>query len=121
VSHLKDCFRKELLHSLQPAGGEVDTDGREEESAEDQGLSGFCKEMQQSIRKAFKSSHSGIVGRTTPEMIERRKTGALSNERPLYAGHKVFTIQEYNQKVVAVLYYLWRTHSQAKRPPYKLT
>ncbi|KAF2828293.1 hypothetical protein CC86DRAFT_320984, partial [Ophiobolus disseminans] len=69
----------------------------------------------------FASCRAEVVGRLTLEVIERRETGAESNERPFYARHKVQTVKKYSEKVVQVLCYLWRTYEQPERPSYWLT
>jgi hypothetical protein len=37
-----------------------------------------------------------VVGRHTLELIERRETGAPSNEKPFYARQRVRTIRKYS-------------------------
>jgi hypothetical protein len=69
-----------------------------------------CKAMRRVIRKAFQNCRFEVVGRYTLELIERRETGALSNEKPFYARQRVWTIRKYSQKLLYVFYYLWRTH-----------
>jgi len=121
VPHLKDVSRAALLRAVQPAGGETDAHGKEEEAADDSGLSDVYRAMQRLIRKAFDSCRPEIVGRLTLEIIERREAGAESNERPFYSRHRVRTIKKYSQKLIGILCYLWRTYDQTERPPYRLT
>lgn len=121
VPHLQDVPRAVLLRARQPACGEMDAHGKEEEPSDDAGLREACKAMERLIRNAFDSSRAEVVGRLTLEIIERREAGAESNERPFYARHRVRTIKKYSQKLVSILCYLWRTSGQADRPPYKLT
>lgn len=78
-----------------------------------------CKVMGRLVRKAFRSSQ--VTSRPVREIIERRETGADSNQRPFYAEHKLVTIKKYSPKLTQILCYLWRMHEQAERPPYKLT
>jgi hypothetical protein len=47
-----------------------------------------------------------VVGRHTLELIERRETGAPSNEKPFYARQRVRTIRKYSQKLLYVFCYL---------------
>lgn len=110
VPHLKGFSRASLLEARELPG-----DGKEND------LSVACKAMQQVIRRAFQSCRFEIVGRHTLELIERRETGAPSNEKPFYARQRVRTIKKYTQKLLNVFCYLWRTHSRAERPPYRLS
>lgn len=121
IPHLQDVSRASLLQARQPVEAETDDYGARGMADNDPMLRNVCKAMQRLIRKAFDSCRPEVVGRLTLEIIERRETGAESNERPFYAKHKVRTIQKYSQKLICILCYLWRTHDQEERPPYKLT
>jgi superfamily II DNA helicase RecQ len=120
IPHLKGISRAALLCARQPADEEVVVRGKREEG-KDSDLADACRAMRRLVRKAFHSSQPEIASRPVREIIERRETGAESNERPFYSGHKVRTIKKYSRRLVQILCYLWRTYEQTRRPPYKLT
>ncbi|KAF3029138.1 hypothetical protein E8E11_000186 [Didymella keratinophila] len=95
IPHLKGISRAALLCARQPADEEVDVRGKREEG-KDSDLADACRAMRRLVRKAFHSSQPEIASRPVREIIERRKTGAESNERPFYSGHKVRTIKKYS-------------------------
>lgn len=109
VPHLLGCSRTVLLGARQLPGAKHEHD-----------LNVACKAMRRVIRKAFQNCRFEVVGCHTLELIERREIGAPSNEKPFYARQRVQTIKKYTQKVLHVFCYLWRTHDQTGRPPYKL-
>lgn len=77
--------------------------------------------MQHAIKNAFGYCRPEHAGRATLEIIERRETGASTNEKPFYAGHQPKTIQKYSGYVESILRYLWLTYKQEQRPRYQLT
>lgn len=121
IPHLQGVSRAALVRAVQPADGDMHVRSKEEVPADDPALRDVCKAMQRLIQKAFASSRAEVVGRLALEIIERRETGAESNERPFYARQQVRTIKKYSQKLVGILCYLWRTNDQAERPQYRLT
>lgn len=121
ISHLKGVSRATLLYARRlPDEAE---DARKEKGKEgfESDLEDVYKAMRRLIRKAFHSSQPEIASRPVREIIERRETGAESNERPFYSGHKVSTIKKYSRNLIQILCYLWRTYKQTGWPPYKLT
>jgi hypothetical protein len=74
VPHLTGCSRALLLGARQLP-----------EAKHEHGLNVACKAMRRVIRKAFQNCRFEVVGRHTLELIERRETGAPSNEKPFYA------------------------------------
>jgi hypothetical protein len=110
VPHLKGFSRVSLLEAR-----EIPDNNKECE------LGTACKAMRRVIRKAFQSCRFEIVGRHTLELIERRETGAPSNEKPFYARQRVRTIKKYTRILLYVFCYLWRSYSRAERPQYKLS
>jgi hypothetical protein len=110
VPHLKGSSRAFLLEARQ-----IPEANKEHE------LNVACRAMRRVIRKAFQNCRFEVVGRHTLELIERRETGAPSNEKPFYARQRVRTIRKYSQKLLHVFCYLWRTHGRTERPPYKLS
>lgn len=113
VPHLKGFSRASLLEAREPPRA------NEEHKEHDLGVA--CKAMRRVVRRAFQSCRAEIVGRHTLEIVERRETGAPSNEKPFYARQRVRTIKTYTQKLLHVFCYLWRTHGRSERPPYKLS
>jgi len=110
VPHLKGLSRASLLEAREPP-----------EANQEHELSVACTALRRLVRKAFRTCRFEVVGRHTLELIERRETGAPSNEKPFYARQRVRTIQKYSQKVLSVFCYLWRTQDRTERPPYQLT
>jgi superfamily II DNA helicase RecQ len=110
VPHLKGCSKTSLLEARELP-----------ESSKEHELGLACRAMRRVIRKAFQNCRVEVVGRHTLELIERRETGAPSNEKPFYARQRVRTIRKYSQKLLHVFCYLWRTHGRTERPPYKLS
>jgi hypothetical protein len=51
-----------------------------------------------------------VVGSAVLEIVERRETGAMSNEKRFYSGQQGSTIKKYLQTVTAVVAFIWRTH-----------
>jgi hypothetical protein len=121
ISHLKGISRAKLLYARRLPGEAEDARKEKESKVHESDLEDVCKAMRRLVRKAFHSSQPEIASRPVREIIERRETGAESNERPFYSGHKVATIKKYSRKLTQILCYLWRTHEQTGRPPYKLT
>lgn len=121
ISHLKGISRAKLLYARRLPGEAEDARKEKESKVHESDLEDVCKAMRRLIRKAFHSSQPEIASRPVREIIERRETGAESNERPFYSGHKVATIKKYSRKLTQILCYLWRTYEQTGRPPYKLT
>ena len=121
ISHLKGISRTTLLDARRLPGEAEDRRKKNKREGHESDLADACKAMERLIRKAFHSSQPEMASRPVREIIERRETGAESNERPFYAGHKVSTIKKYSRKLIQILCYLWRTHEQTERPPYKLT
>jgi hypothetical protein len=105
VPHLKGCSRASLLDAQELA-----------EANKEHELGVACRAMRRVIRKAFQNCQFEVVGRHTLELIERRETGAQSNEKPFYARQRVRTIRKYSQKLLHVFCYLWRTHGRTERP-----
>lgn len=120
-THLLGFSMPKLLHLVRPANGEKEKEEEEAETDEDRGLGDACNAMRRVIQKAFQSSRPEIVGRSALEFINRRETGARTNEVPFYSTQKVRTVRKYSQKLVIVLRYLWRTYERTGIPPYKLT
>lgn len=119
-THLQGFSRQELLRFRRPANGEREKEEDEVETEEERGLGEACNAMRRLIRKAFRTSRPEVVGRSALEFINRRETGARTNEVPFYSEQKVATVRKYSQRLVMVLRYLWRTHAAKKRPAYKL-
>ncbi|KAF1828019.1 hypothetical protein BDW02DRAFT_513530, partial [Decorospora gaudefroyi] len=65
--------------------------------------------MRRLVRQAFQTSRPEVVGRPALELIERRETGAESNEKPFYYNQKASTIRRYGEKLIGIVCYLWRT------------
>jgi len=119
--HLRGFDPEELLRSTRPANGEKEKQEEEEETEEEKGLGEACNATRRLIRTAFRTSRPEVVGRSALEFINRRETGAKNNEVPFYSKQKVPTLRKYSRQFIIILRYLWRTHTRAKRPPYKLT
>jgi superfamily II DNA helicase RecQ len=51
-----------------------------------------------------------VIGSAVLEIVERRETGAMSNEKRFYSGQQGSTIKKYLQTVTAVVAFIWRTH-----------
>lgn len=123
--HLGGFDRGGLLLHIRPADGERDEDGLASlfiaEDEEAPGLWRACKATRRLIRKAFASARPHIVGRAALEAMNRRETGAASNERPFYAEQKVKTLRKYSRSWVKILRYIWRTAGREGRPRYILT
>ena len=112
AGHLSQFQSKEQIQAyIQPAEGEDDNDGLED----------ACRGTRRLIRAAFEKCKPEIVGKAALESVNRRETGAESNERPFYAGQQKKTIRKYSDSMVHQLRYLWRTASQEERPKYVLT
>ena len=84
------------------------------------GLRIACKATALLIRQSYQASRIEIVGRPAMQYINRRETGASSNDRPFYAKQKVQTVRRYTEQFVKVLRYIWRTEVTSKRPQYRL-
>jgi superfamily II DNA helicase RecQ len=110
VPHLKGFSPLSLLEAR-----EIPDDSRESE------LGVACNAMRRVVRRAFHSCRFEVVGRHTLELIERRETGAPSNEKPFYARQRMRTIRKYTRTLLNVFCYLWRTHRRTERPPYRLS
>lgn len=119
IPHLEGFSRATLLNARRLPGKVDDVRREKEKEPYEPDLADVCKAMRRLVRKAFQSSQ--LASRPVREIIERRETGADSNQRPFYAGHKVATIKKYGQKLTQILCYLWRTHELAERPAYQLT
>jgi superfamily II DNA helicase RecQ len=119
-SHLKGRRRAELL-SAKLVPEEPGESSRHVAQAEGEAdLARACNAMRRLISKAFKTARPEFVGRPALEVIERRETGAESNEKPFYSNHKASTIHRYSEKLVSVLCYLWRT-CHLEPSPYALS
>jgi superfamily II DNA helicase RecQ len=120
-THLRGFPRRDLLRFTRPANGEKEKEEEEAECEEEQGLGEACNAMRRLIRKAFRTCQPEVVGRSALEFVNRRETGARTNEVPFYSKQKVPTVRKYSQRLVVILRYLWRTYERKRRPPYKLT
>jgi hypothetical protein len=94
---------------------------RPDSNKRDPALVLVCKIWRRLIRKAFDNCRPEVVGRPALELIERRETGAESNEKPFYAGQKVKTIKHYSNQLISVFSYVWRTCDDDHRRPYRLS
>ncbi|KAI2474956.1 hypothetical protein Ptr902_13637 [Pyrenophora tritici-repentis] len=91
LSHLKSRSRADLLAARLPA--DVTVGSREGEV--DPALLRACTAFERQIRLAFDTAQPDIVGRAALEAIERRETGAETNEKPFYANQKSTTVKRY--------------------------
>jgi hypothetical protein len=73
------------------------------------------------IRRSFQASRIEIVGRYALHCVNRRESGAPSNDRLFYGKQKVKTIRKYANVFTKILQYIWRTADIANRPRYRLT
>jgi len=120
TAHLKGCRRAELMAARAPPDPPKPP-ARDELTADDKALQRVCTEARRVVRKAFRACRPEVVGRPALEMVERRESGAESNEKPFYSGHKASTVARYGEKMVAVLCYVWRTCDAPQPPRYTLT
>ena len=88
---------------------------------DERGLEDACRGTRRLIRAAFATCRPGTVGKAALESINRRETGADTNERPFYAEQQVKTIRKYSDSWVHMLRYIWRTASETERPKYRMT
>jgi len=113
AGHLSQFKGKEQIQSFtQP---KVDCDQTEKE------LEDVCRGTRRLIRRAFATCKPNTVNKAALESVNRRETGAGTNERPFYAGQQVKTIRKYSDSWVHIMRYLWRTAFEKERPRYKLT
>lgn len=112
AGHLSKFQSKEQVHAYIRGPGEDD---------DEDGLEDACRGMRRLIRAAFSKCRPEIVSKAALESVNRRETGADSNERPFYAGQQVKTIRKYSDSFVHILRYWWRTARQEERPKYEMT
>ena len=116
AGHLSKFKDKEQIRAyIQPAGDGDDC------VEEDIGLEDACRGTRRLIRAAFQVCKADIVGKAALESANRRETGAVSNEKPFYAGHQKKTIRKYSDVFVSKLRYLWKTAQQETKPKYFMT
>lgn len=70
---------------------------------EERGLEDACRGTRRLIRAAFATSKPSMVSKAALESVNRRETGADTNERPLYAEQQVKTIRKYSDSWVHIL------------------
>ncbi|KAI1663153.1 DUF3505 domain containing protein [Pyrenophora tritici-repentis] len=92
-------FLTHLLAARLPA--DVTVGSREGEV--DPALLRACTAFERQIRLAFDTAQPDIVGRAALEAIERRETGAETNEKPFYANQKSTTVKRYARVLVQIL------------------
>ena len=92
----------------------------EDENAKD-GLDDACRGTQGLIQAAFGRCKTEVVSKAALQSVNRRETGAESNERPLYTGQQVKTIRKCSDSWVHILRFLWRTAMRSERPKYEMT
>ncbi|KAI1663136.1 DEAD/DEAH box helicase [Pyrenophora tritici-repentis] len=112
LSHLKSRSRADLLAARLPA--DVTVGSREGEV--DPALLRACTAFERQIRLAFDTAQPDIVGRAALEAIERRETGAETNEKPFYANQKSTTVKRYARVLVQILCYVWRMRDHPQCP-----
>ena len=88
---------------------------------DDQALSIACQATVQVIHQALKVCHPALVPRSALLYVNRRETGAVSNERPFYSKHSPDTIRKYCSIWTKMLCYLWHSQEWEERPAYTLT
>jgi superfamily II DNA helicase RecQ len=88
---------------------------------QEKALSRACEGTVLLIRRSFQASRIEIVGRHALHCVNRRESGAPSNDRPFYGKQKVKTIRKYADVFTKILRYIWRTADIANRPRYRLT
>lgn len=69
------------------------------------------------IWKAQQASSPEVVGLPATTFIERRKTGALDNEKPFDALQTRKTMTKYSGYWVSAVCYVWRTYRLPDTPP----
>ncbi|USP79340.1 DUF3505 multi-domain protein [Curvularia clavata] len=111
--------REDLLHARLPPG-EKSRYLPQSSSSQDSGLIAACKALRKAIRKVFRLCRSRVIGRPALEIIQRRETGAETNEKPLYVSHQARTIKLYSGHVIKILCYIWRTSNNPDSALYKL-
>jgi superfamily II DNA helicase RecQ len=84
-------------------------------------LEDACRGTRRLVRRAFATCNPSTVSKAALESVNRRETGAGTNERPFYAGQQVKTIRKYSDSWVHIMRYLWRTAFEKERPKYKWT
>lgn len=121
AAHLKGCGRTGLLAARLPPKAAPKPPTRDERDADERALYRACSAARHVVRRAFQTCRPEVVGRPALELIERRESGAESNEKPFYSGHKASTVARYGEQIVAVLCYVWRTCGPRQSPPYELS
>lgn len=113
ASHLSAFGNKDQIQAYIQKADSDDDDERRLEDA--------CRGTRRLIRTAFATSRPGMVSKAALESVNRRETGADTNERPFYAEQQVKTIRKYSDSWVHILRYIWRTASEIERPRYRMT
>lgn len=121
VPHLKGIMREELLCARLPPEDQAAGSRQDVHNEDEAALVKACHAMQRLVQKAFRASRPEVVGRPALELIERRETGAESNEKPFYSHQKLNTIRRYSGKLTSIICYLWRTCDNSKLPRYRLS
>jgi len=113
AGHLSKFTNKDQIQAyIQKAEGR-ESDERQLEDA--------CRGTRRLIRAAFATSRPEMVSKAALESVNRRETGAETNERLFYAGQQVKTVRKYSDSWVHILRYLWRTASETERPKHRMT
>jgi hypothetical protein len=99
--HLAKYKKEELVALIRPVV-----------KSDEEGLWWACRTTRRVLRAA-----PGIC--RPEEYVNRRETGEVNNEKPLYAGQMGKTIDRYSRRWCGILRYIWRTHDQ--EPVYRLT
>lgn len=121
TAHLKGYRRTELIAARLPPESPPEPSARDNRDADETALFRACRATRRVVRRAFRACRPEVVGRPALELIERRESGAESNEKPFYSGHKASTVTRYSEKIVAVLCYVWRTCNAPRPPRYTLS
>lgn len=119
TGHLLGRSRSALLEARTEPIPAPDPPARDERDTQEILLERACIAARRVVRQAFRTAQPHVVGRPALELIERRESGAASNEKPFYSGHKSTTVRRYSREVVRVLCYIWRTCNAD--PLYSLT
>ena len=62
-----------------------------------------CRSTSRLMRATFDTSTPTTVSKASLESINRRETGAESNDRPFYAGQQVDAVRQYTDSWVQIL------------------
>ena len=81
----------------------------EDEDEDEQQLLFVTLAMRRLIWRSQRESHPQVAGNNVLFAVERRETGADSNEKPFYAEQQEHTIRKYTKHVCMVVAYIWRT------------